>query len=85
MKEHVRKEDRVAGCVNISTWCNKYLSQQLKVRIHKAIMRPILTYVVKTRSETKGTQKSLQALGMQVLCKTVNKSLRERERNADIR
>ncbi|GJQ66793.1 hypothetical protein Trydic_g18562 [Trypoxylus dichotomus] len=49
-------------------WRNKYISKESKVRIYKAMVRPVLTYSTETRGDTKK---------MKILRKIANVTLRD--------
>jgi hypothetical protein len=43
VKEQVRKGNRVAGCLNDTTWRNKYIRKEIKSKLYKAVVRSIVT------------------------------------------
>ena len=59
VRHQASKASRISGCLNGTIWSNKYLRNETKVRIHKSVVRPILTYAAETRT---GTAKTLQIL-----------------------
>lgn len=52
-KEQSIKANRIAGCLNHSIWQNQYLRKDTKVRIYKAVIRPVLSYAAETRADSK--------------------------------
>lgn len=51
MKDHVTKNPAELQAV-FTRWNNKYLRTDTKTRIYAAVIRPVLMYITKTRSET---------------------------------
>ncbi|XP_030766597.1 uncharacterized protein LOC115890494, partial [Sitophilus oryzae] len=52
VRQQTTKAMRVAGCLNDTIWKNKYVGVEIKSRIYKAIIRPIMTYTAETRPYT---------------------------------
>ena len=81
----VNNAARIAGCMNDVIWRNKYLRKDTKVKIYKAVVRPILTYAAETRADTTKTKQMLETTEMNILRKIVGKTRRDRVRNENIR
>ena len=75
------KVSRISGCLNETMWSNKYLRNEAKVRIYKNIVRPILTYVAETRTDTAETRQLLEVTEMKTLRRIINKTKWDRIRN----
>ena len=61
VKHQAAKPLRISGCLNDTIWNNKHLRKEVKVRIYKSVVRPILTYAAETRPETAKTTQILEA------------------------
>lgn len=65
---------------------NKYMRTYSKIIIYKACVRPILTYGIETRADTKKTKSMLSAAEMKTLRTMITgKTLRDKVRNDEIR
>lgn len=84
-KEQSIKANRIAGCLNHSIWQNQYLRKDTKVRIYKAVIRPVLSYAAETRADSKKICQMMEVSEMRVLRKITNKTLRDKEPNINIR
>jgi hypothetical protein len=73
------KDSRISGWLNETTWSNKYLRKEAKVRIYKSIIRPILT----SQSKHERTRRKLTEL--KTLRRIINKTKWGRMRNDRIR
>ena len=54
VKHQAVKALRISGCFNDTIW-NKHLRTEVKVRIHKSVVPPILTFAAEIRPETAKT------------------------------
>lgn len=79
------KAARTASQLNDTIFRNKYLRTESKVRIYKAAIRPILTYVAETRPETSKTRQIMEATEMKIVRRIAGRTLLDRERSEDIR
>jgi hypothetical protein len=41
----------ISGCLNDTTWRNKYLRLKTKIRIYISVIRPVLTHSIETRAD----------------------------------
>jgi hypothetical protein len=44
VKEQVTIANRLAGCLNDTIWRNKYIREETKRRIYRALVKPTMTY-----------------------------------------
>ncbi|XP_056641560.1 uncharacterized protein LOC130448295 [Diorhabda sublineata] len=66
-------------------WRNKHIGIETKTRIYKTCIRPILTYALETRADTKKTKQTLRTTEMKTLRCIIGKTRRDYVRNEDIR
>lgn len=52
-KLQVLKAAKVSGALNEIIWKNKYFDEEVKVRIYKSVLRPVLTYAAKKRAKAR--------------------------------
>ena len=57
----------VAGCLRDVIWRNKHMNIRSKVRIYKTCVRPLLTYGIETRADTKQTEQIVTKTEMSTL------------------
>jgi len=74
IKKEVNKANRLAGCRNDTIW-RKYLQKETKVRIYKAIVRPIMTYIAETRPDTEKIRDMLEIAEIKMLRRITGKPL----------
>ena len=79
------KAVKVSACLNDTIWYNKFLRQDSKVKIYKAIIRPILTYASETRPDTTKTKQTIETAEMQTLRKITRTKRIDHKRSEDIR
>lgn len=79
------KASRIAGCLNDTIWRNKHIGIEVKSRIYKATIRPIMTYTAETRPTTAKTKQLMESAEMKVARKIAGKTLLDRERSENIR
>ena len=72
---------RISGCLYNLVWLNKYMSTEIKVRIYKTIVRPVLTYASEMRAETTYTQQLLRTIEMKTVRAIHGKTLRDKIRS----
>jgi hypothetical protein len=53
IKHQAHKAAKLFGCLNDTLWRNKYLRQEMKVRIYKLVIRPVLIYAAGTGADPK--------------------------------
>ncbi|KAI4480031.1 hypothetical protein M0802_014287 [Mischocyttarus mexicanus] len=70
----VRKLAVVSGALKNIIWRNKYLRKETKTRIYKTCVRPILTYAIEIRTDTKRTKQALRTAEMNILRPIVGKN-----------
>ncbi|KAI4486876.1 hypothetical protein M0802_012256 [Mischocyttarus mexicanus] len=63
----VKKAAVVSGALKNIIWRNKYLRKETKTRIYKTCVRPVLTYAIETRTDTKRTKLALRTTEMNIL------------------
>lgn len=56
-------------------WRNPFMGTEDKVRIYKACVRPIMTYGIDTRADTKAAKSKLRVAEMRTLRRTVRKTV----------
>ncbi|XP_055379481.1 uncharacterized protein LOC129610789 [Condylostylus longicornis] len=61
------KAASISGYLRDVIWKNSYMRISSKIRIYKTCVRPVLTYGVETRADTKETQSKMQTVEMQTL------------------
>ncbi|XP_045466625.1 uncharacterized protein LOC123675320 [Harmonia axyridis] len=83
--EQVAKAAKIAGCLSRTIWCNKNMKTEVKSRIYKAVIRPILTYTAETRPETAKTKRLMETTEMRVLRRIAGKTLMNRNTSESIR
>ena len=85
IKEQINKAAAISGCLRTQIWKNKYLRLDVKTRIYKTCVRPIMTYGIETRAETTTTKRMARTLEMKTLRSIVGVTLRDRIRSSIIR
>ncbi|KAI4472449.1 hypothetical protein M0802_016812 [Mischocyttarus mexicanus] len=80
----VRKPAVVSEALKNIIWRNKYLRKETKTRIYKTYVRPILTYAIETRADTKRTKQALRTAEMNILRPIVGKTRKDRIRNVNV-
>ncbi|XP_045466793.1 uncharacterized protein LOC123675479 [Harmonia axyridis] len=85
IKDQANKAARISGALRDIVWNNKHMRNQTKIRIYKTIVRPIMTYGIETRADTKVMKNALRTTEMKVLRNVLGLTLRDRRRNEDIR
>lgn len=85
VQQQIIKANRVAGCLNYTIWNNKHLQAEMKTRIYKSAIRPIITYTAETRPDTKKIERMVETTEMKILRRIDGKTLRDRTRSQDIR
>ncbi|XP_045461986.1 uncharacterized protein LOC123672057 [Harmonia axyridis] len=85
IKDQANKAARISGALRDLVWNNKHMRNQTKVRINKTIVRPIMTYGIETRADTKVMKNALRTAEMKVLRNVLGLTLRDKRRNEDIR
>lgn len=89
LKEEVTRQAnkaiRVSGCLREVIWRNKFMTTESKMRVYKTAVRPILTYAVETRADTKRTKQKMNTVEMKVLRSIKGLTLRDRQTNSSIR
>lgn len=89
LEEEVRKQANkaaaISGHLKYPIWKNKHLSTECKSRIYKTCIRPVMTYGAETRAETSVTKRILRTTEMKTLRMITGYTLRDRQRNVDIR
>ena len=61
------------------------MSMESKIRIYKTCVRPIMTYAIETRAEKTSTKQLLRTTEMRTLRSIAGYSLRDKQRNEEIR
>ena len=79
------KAYRVAGCLRDFVWNNNHMSLESKIKIYRTCVRPIMTYGIEARADTKSTKRKLRTLEMRILRRSAGFSLYDRQRNDHIR
>ncbi|XP_056639433.1 uncharacterized protein LOC130446927 [Diorhabda sublineata] len=79
------KAARASAYLNDIIFRNKYIGIEIKSRIHKAVIRPILTYTAETRPDTSKTKGILETTEMKILRRIVGKTICDRKRSEDVR
>ena len=69
----------------MSVWKSKYMSKVAKSNICKATVRPIMTYSLETRAETRKIRQMLKVNEIKVQRKIVGKTKIDRLRSQEIR
>lgn len=85
LRGQINKALVMSGCLRDVAWNNKYMRRDSKVRIYKTCVRPIMTYGIETRADTTRTKTLLRTAEMKTLRVIAGKTLRDHERNANIR
>ncbi|CAG9835898.1 unnamed protein product [Diabrotica balteata] len=85
VKNQVQKANKIAGCLNNTIWRNPHINTDVKSRIYKATIRPIMTYTSETRPDTSKTQQLLETAEMRLLRRITGNTLRDRMRSEEIR
>jgi hypothetical protein len=67
VRHQVIKASRISGCLNETIRSNKYLRTETKARIYKSTVRPTLTYLAETRTDTAKTRQLLELTEMETL------------------
>ena len=75
----------VSGYLRDVTWKNKFMSTESKVKIYKAMVRPVMTYGAETRAETSRTKQLIRTVEMNTLRAIVGKTRLDRVRNSTVR
>lgn len=75
VREQTMKAARMAECLNDTIWKNKYIGTEVKSRIYKSVIRPLMTYTAETRPETAQTKRLLETSEMRILRKIAGKTL----------
>lgn len=79
------KGAQVSGFLRDTTWKNKYMNVDSKIKIYKTMIRPIMTYGAETRAETSRTKQLLRTVEMNTLRAIIGKTRLDRIRNSDVR
>lgn len=85
VKAQTTKAALISGYLRDIIWRNKYMSIESKVRIYKTCVRPVMTYAVETRAENSTTKRITRTAEMRVLRSIAGYTLRDHQRNEDIR
>ena len=80
MREQTQKATRMN-----TIWRNRNIGTGTKSRIYKAVIRPIMTYIAKTRTDTSNTKQLLETTEMRVLSRITGKTLFVRKRSENVR
>ncbi|XP_057654722.1 uncharacterized protein LOC130892978 [Diorhabda carinulata] len=81
----VRKAAATTSALRDIVWRNKHIGIETKTRIYKTCIKPILTYAIETRTDTKKTKQTLKTTKMKTLRCIIGKTRRDHVRNEDIR
>ncbi|XP_045480943.1 uncharacterized protein LOC123685328 [Harmonia axyridis] len=85
IKDQTNKAARISGALRDIIWNNKHMRKDSKSRIYKTIVRPMMTYAIETRADTKVMKNALRTTEMKVLRYILGFTLRDKKRNEDIR
>ena len=75
---------RISGPLRDVTWRNKYMTVESKIKICKAVVRPIMTYGAETRAATTKEKQLLRMTEMNNLRAILGKTRFDRMKNIDI-
>jgi hypothetical protein len=75
---------RVSGFLRDVTWRNRYMPVESKIKIYKAVVRPIMTYGAESRADTTKTKQLLKTTEMNTLRAILGKTRFDRMKNIDI-
>lgn len=84
-KSQTTRAGQMAGCLRDTVWKNKYMGTEAKVKIYKAMVRPVLTYATEVKTETKRTKQKIRTTEMKVLRNILGVTLRDKQTNKSIR
>lgn len=87
VQKHTTKTVQVTGALNGMVWKNKdNMNRYSKIKIYKTTIRPILTtYAGETRAVTQVTKPKIRTVKMKILRNILRITLRDRQKNVDIR
>ena len=75
---------RLSGLIRYVTWRNKYMTEESKIKIYTAVVRPIMTCGAETRATTTKTKRLLRTTEMNTLGAILGKTRFDRMKNIDI-
>ncbi|XP_065172605.1 uncharacterized protein [Atheta coriaria] len=79
------KANKIAGCLKGPILRNKHISKQVRGRIYKAVIRPIMTYTSETRADTSKIKSLMETSEMRTLRTIEGTTLRDRIPSKQIR
>lgn len=79
------KAMKVSSCLRQTIWRNEFMTTESKLKVYKTTVRPLLTYAVETRADTRGTKQKMNNVEMKVLRSIKGITLRDRQTNSSIR
>ena len=74
----------ISGLLRDVTWRNKYVTVESKIKIYKAVVRPIMTCGTETRAATIKAKQLLRATEMNTLKVILGKTRFDTMKNVDI-
>ena len=84
VRHQTNNSARISGLLRDVTWRNKYMTVESKIKIYKAVVRPIMTYSAETRADTTKTKQLLRTTEMNTLRAILGKTRFNRMKNIDI-
>jgi len=75
---------RISGLLRDITWRNRHMTTESKIKIYKAVIRPIMTYGAESRADTAKTKQLLKTTEMNTLRAILGKTRLDRMKNIDI-
>ncbi|KAK9881036.1 hypothetical protein WA026_014379 [Henosepilachna vigintioctopunctata] len=73
--EQIMRANKIAGSLNDLIWTNNHLNVSTKSRIYKTTLRPILTYMAETKSDSDKTTRILDKTEMKILRRITGNAL----------
>jgi len=85
VQKQANKAAIISGALRDVVWNNKEMGTKAKSQIYKTCIRPILSYSIETRPDTRKTKQILRTNEMKILRNITNKRLTDRIRSQVIR
>ena len=84
VRHQTNNAGRISGILRDVTWRNKYVTVESKIKIYKAVVRPIMTCGAETRAATTKTKQLLRTTEMNTMRAILGKTRFDWMKNVDI-
>ncbi|XP_055380820.1 uncharacterized protein LOC129611625 [Condylostylus longicornis] len=85
VKTQATKASSISGYLKDVIWKNKHMNIRSKTRIYKTCIRPIITYAIESRADTKKTENIMSAAEMATLRSITGYTRYDHKRNDEVR